>query len=487
MSRGAKEINSPNAFRSEVETLIRWAHDTTTIANMLGNAREYTISISVANGSADIAKLVEVYAKAFSPYKEIQSIMENILIAPTDRPGHYVYDIGKETLKRMDMAYLDKVFLDKNALTRNMKPVPMRYMPRSPMGLLETPQGEIFNCYKAPKWLDDIQKGRVTLAENPPLPEFFRTFLMHLCAGDLASVEFILDWMAISLQARNKTYLCLVGAQGIGKGMLCKLIQALHGDENSLDMMFASLMKQFNGMMADKTFILLDEISQITKAEDDKLKKQNDDLIEVERKGKESDAHVKNHSNIALASNHFDALRVDGKRPRRLSLPTLTTEKIQTVFNLQQIMTFHTDQARNTELAHFLMRRKYKEERISEPFESEQYRKILNASSVDWEKWFMDEFCKEYQGHVVSCRSAIEFACTKFRKANITNVKLSSLEEKFPGIFRIAKTDDYEEFTGDGALITPKGGKRVYAIAINELKNQKNYDTVETEDQDGRN
>jgi energy-coupling factor transporter ATP-binding protein EcfA2 len=480
MSKRAKEIDSPSEFQREVETLIRLTYDAETIKRIMNNPRQYLISRDIADGSAQIGALVDAYIRSFPNYGIIRGIVENMLIRPTNRTDCFIFDVEKEITEVKDYSFLSELITDKNALLRNQKNIKVIYDPNLNMGPLKQDGQEVFNNYKAPKWKDDLRKGRVTLEPISELPPEYSKFFQHLCDGDTESINYVLDWIAISLQTRNLTFLCLIGSQGIGKGVLCKIISALHGQRNSGNVLFESISKQFNAFMADKTFLLLDEVSQISREQNNKLKKQNDDVMEIEQKNKNSQTDIKNFINVAIASNHLDALRIEAN-DRRLSLPTLTEARLETILSIPQMKALYENEENLTKFAHYLLQRKYNPDYISYSFKSKQFARILNASTFDWEKWFIDEFCKEYAGRTISCRSAIEYANTKFRKANITTAKLTDLCGRFTGIYELIKTSEYEEFIGDGSLADSKGDKRVHSITIKDLTKQKNYELIEKE------
>jgi hypothetical protein len=128
------------------------------------------------------------------------------------------------------------------------------------------------------------------------------------------------------------------------------------------------------------------------------------------------------------------------------------------------------------------MTREYNYKYVSYPFRSDQTLKILQSSTLDWENYFLDEFCKDFADECISVKSIIEHLKHNFQKSFITQNTLESLSEKFPGIFSIKKRVDYKELeykesNGKENLIKPKGiEKRVYAINIEKLEKQLKID-----------
>jgi hypothetical protein len=232
-------------------------------------------------------------------------------------------------------------------------------------------------------------------------------------------------------------------------------------------------------MFYGKTFIYLDEVNKVTSEQADKLKKQNDDQIEIERKNVDAEV-LENYSNICISSNHLNSLRLEPK-DRRHSIVALTGVRLENVMADEDINRLTEDKELVSRFARYLYYRKYNPKNITFAFKSSRALEIMNATAQDWEKWFMDEFCKDNAGHTMKAKDVIEYARDNFRKATITISSLVGLSERFSGIFRVVKTDKYSNIDMTGVVKASSDSKRVFCVEINKLKEQAKYDIIEEE------
>jgi hypothetical protein len=210
------------------------------------------------------------------------------------------------------------------------------------------------------------------------------------------------------------------------------------------------------------------------------LKKQNDDEIEIEKKNVDSEV-VENYSNIYISSNHLDSLRIE-PGDRRYSIVSLTDKRLEHVFNETEINALTEDKTLVENFAYYLYHRPYNRKNITFAFKSSRALEIMNATALDWEKWFIDEFCKDNEGSTIKAKDIVEFARGEFTKSNITISALESLASRFSGIFKITKRSAYKEINVAGNIVMSKDEKRVFCVEINKLDKQAKYDIIETED-----
>jgi len=479
MTRAPKMISSPMALRREVELLAMQAYDIDSIISMLTSAALYMISVSA---TTDVPGSVKKICDEFAPYARIQEVLRCRLIMPPNRKDWFLLDEATSTIKLVKKDVLTQDFLNRQDYLRSSMAIPICYTPKKPTGLI-TENGETkLNKYKPPFW----KTGTYTVTE---VPELYMRFLRHLTANDEGSINYILDWMAYSVQPgpKNKTFITAIGAQGIGKGVLGKIIAALHGQENSSNLLFQSIRKQFNKQFADKTFIFLDEVIKATNDEINTLKKQEDDIIEIELKGVDSEV-VENHNNIYIASNNYDSLRLDPD-DRRHGIININKIKLQHVFSNKEIVSMSEDNKNIAALGSALMNRAPNPVNLVEGYKSSNAINILNSSAFDWEKFVIDDFCKDFAGKTITCRSATEYIGHKLprQKASISINTLKNVSKKFPRIFDIRRADVFSEFTTDFTVeglreVKNVNNKRLYCLVIEKLEDQPKYEVLTEDD-----
>lgn len=471
-------VGSANQLTKIVRNLVMNAHDIDSIVATLSQPTAYIIA---ANLSPALPELVTQICNDYAPYKRIQNVLRNELIIPNNRKDWFLFNPETQRYTTIKKENLQMDFVNKNDYLARSHVVSVTYSPNRNTGLYEDNGIEKFNKYMPPFW----KTGTYT-AE--PIPELLQRFLTHLTDADSDSINFILDWIAISLQPgrKNSTYLTAIGNQGVGKGLLAKIIEALHGEDNSSDLLFESIRKQFNKQFADKTFVFLDEVYKASNDEMNRLKKQNDSKMEVELKGIDSEV-VENHNNIYIASNNFDALRLEPD-DRRHSIINLTSKRLETAFSKIEMTQMYSDMGLIKQFANFLMTRTPAETSYTYAFKSKNAAKILESSAYEWEKFVIDEFCKDFAGHTISCRSAADYIGFKMpkHKTTITTNAIELLSRKFKNVFSVIKTDDYEIFSDsfDSTGLKTESGisKRLNCMAILPLNKQANYEIQTSDD-----
>lgn len=477
MAEKKRILSSHLDFRREVERSVGDAEDVDYIARKLCGT-SYIVSKNVAETPEQIMALTRKFCEEYAPYHRIQQTLQYKLIRPVSGEGWFLYNEDTHAMIKSSEAILKADFNRKEDYLRNSVNVILTYNPRKSNKLYEEDGNTYFNSYQPPFWKRDLH-FKQTPVQRSEMPELYTRFFNHLCGENSDSLNFLLDWIAISLQSRNRTFLCTIGEQGIGKGVLSKIISALHGSSNSTNVSFSTITKQFNGLFYGKTFIYLDEVNKVTSEQADKLKKQNDDQIEIERKNVESEV-FENYSNICISSNHLNSIHIE-PGDRRYSILSLTNKRLETIFTKDEMESMYDNKELLSQLAGALFYRKYDKKNESYAFKSSRALEIMNATAQDWEKWFIDEFCKDYEGEVIKAKDTIEYARDNFRKANISVSTLTGLSKKFDGIFKVLKTDSYKLIDMTGETRKTTDNKRVFCIQINPIAKQVKYDILEDE------
>lgn len=490
MSEKKKIISTPKQLEREVQKLCSNAHDIDFIFNLL-SSQSYNVSESAAFSKTELRDKVQEYCKEYEPYERIQLVIKNQLIMPLNKRNWFIWDEDSYKIYETKKENIISVFNSKYDYLKKSKEVKVVYLPKRKYGLTTHNDTLVFNSYKAPQWLEQLYRHDKPLPVVTEVPEIYHRFLMHLVAADDASYNYILDWLAISLQARNIAFLTTIGASGIGKGFLARIIDALHGHDHSVMVEFSTIQSNFNHLTSEKTFVYYNEANRMTEKDKARMKMQNEEKQRVEQKGVDAET-VKNYSNIYISSNNMDALQLDAK-DRRFSIVNLTETRLESVFTQEEIHSLAPEEGQTFEhlnqFGYYLMQRKYNPLHRQDSFKSEQTKRIKDAAAYDWEKWIIDDFCKDYAGRTITCRSVSEYMSTTFKKFTITEKALRLLSEKFSGVFKIAKTEIYEETAMVGnkpgfKISDNPNGKRLTCIKIKELDKQTNHEVREIEEND---
>jgi hypothetical protein len=246
-----------------------------------------------------------------------------------------------------------------------------------------------------PDWKLDYWYDRAAI-EPRDVPQMYMDFLNHLTDNRDNDVNYILDWLAISLQSRNFTYLVTVGNSGIGKGVLGKIMERLHGFHNSVSLGASSIKKQFNKQMYGKTLIYFNEIFDISGEVSEKVKLLNEEFQEIEKKGIDSEVH-RNYGNYYFSSNKYNSIKVD-EQQRRFSFVDLT-EKTYDYKAMNGEALLAPENIR--EFAHHLFTRKYNEYWLTKPYKSETSSFVMNSKMEIWQVYLSEEFSAKFKGEKI--------------------------------------------------------------------------------------
>ena len=302
-----------------------------------------------------------------------------------------------------------------------------------------------YNSYQPPLWKKDLfLDGKLEAKDS--LPEIYQLFLNQLLANHEESFEYLLDWLALSLQGRNMTILTAIGEEGIGKGILGEIMEDLHGKGNFIKVRDTVFKEKFNAPFENRTLVYVDEIKITDRTSLDRIKDVVNWQIEIEKKGIDPKS-VKNHASFYLSSNSFDAIPIDAGQ-RRFSIIQLTDTKLkdselgQNWPNIQLLV----DELRSSEnialLAMYLLNRKVDQKRMLEPFISERADDVKEAGLKDWEIWVVNSWCKYHINpykQVPLSELQTDIKDTFHLKNAPGRRLLEDLAKKYPDAFRVKK------------------------------------------------
>ena len=84
------------------------------------------------------------------------------------------------------------------------------------------------------------------------MPELFHRFFDHLSDGKESEYNYMVKWLANSIQDRNFCVLTAIGAPGIGKGVLGNIMLGLVGLSNFTKTDNKLISKDFNAQIKNK-------------------------------------------------------------------------------------------------------------------------------------------------------------------------------------------------------------------------------------------
>lgn len=260
---------------------------------------------------------------------------------------------------------------------------------------------ESFNKYVPPAWKQDywITGNEPPRAECPTIVmEFLKFFLSY----DEPSIEFALQWMSVSLRKRNLTYLTLLGSSGSGKGTISKLLEKVHGLQNSKQIKAEAINARFNSVFAGTTLLTINEITKLSPQQLDSIKLLNESTLTIENKGVDRIRQIDNHLNVIISSNNLDALRITSD-DRRFSLLNVSDEKLQTRF--PDLEAFQSElNADNTvaQFAAYLWHRPYDERNVYTAFKSQEKADVVQSMSLEaWQEEIERNLVDVFAGYSV--------------------------------------------------------------------------------------
>lgn len=367
-------------------------------------------------------------------------------IVMVDLADGHVHDIHLDTVK----AELSKNEFAEFCNSRQLRAY-FTYDPRLSAPLTTDRNGiYIYNTYRPPAWREDSYYRGAAIAHVKTLPALYAEFFEHLTAGAVESREYLLDWLATSLQGRNFTILTALGTEGIGKGTLGEIMKLMHGDSNFSEASDNIFKKQFNGKLEAKTLVYVDEIDLKTKESQDRIKAVVNEYIEIEKKGIDS-VTVRNHASFYISSNELDAIKLSAT-DRRYSVIELTDTPLKETPLIARVLEL-VDPANVAELGRYLYRRRVTHNMLS-PFRSRRFDEAKVAGLQDWEVWLLDEFVPKFAGGTPSLSDA---QAALVESGTLRNPpgrrKFEALSKKYPDMFKMKQS---QRHAAERVLVIPK-------------------------------
>lgn len=390
--------------------------------------------------SNDIQSIVFEQVNNFPNYDFIQQIMRSKIVQEINSKTDYLIDprtrkaeiVTKERIKDVLHPKLD--ISDKYIVCR------FKYDPFRPQQIYKDPNGNWFyNLYQPPVWQEEYfySDGSVPIEPETELPEIYDRFFTHLVAGDAASYQYTLDWMANALQKRNFCILTTIGVPGAGKGTLGEIMKNVVGESNFIETGNRILAERFNSQIKHRRIVSCDEFSVKDQKEEERLKVLVNNFLEIEAKGKDAEV-INNHASFYFSSNNMDSLRLPSD-DRRFSIVNLTDQRLTTVFDVKEIKAL-TDKDNIEKLARYLYYRPIDDDKMLQVFKSDRTEEVRAATLFAWHDWFLDEFAPQNAGKRLKVQEVSDLVEMQFgSKVKPGRGALQKLEKMYPSKFKIRK------------------------------------------------
>ena len=377
-----------------------------------------------------------VNEKNDSEFRLAQKIMRSNLFTNMREKGQLIFmdDPFHPEIKQIEKAQLRNV-LDKDAMKDLViRPCEFVYDPFKRERVYEGDDLiSYFNNYEPPTWMVDEYGQYKEVERVDKMPELFHRFFIHLSNGKESEYNYIIKWLANSIQDRNFCVLTAIGAPGIGKGVLGNIMLGLVGLSNFTKTDNKLISKDFNAQIRNKRLVFCDEINIKKTNHMNKFKDLVNDKIEIEGKGKDAKLDD-NYASIYVASNNLDSLYIP-ENDRRFSVIELTNNRLDSKFTVEEIE--QLNELKNIEeLAKYLYHYEVDKDEMLKVHRSQRLEDIKLSTLTDAQEWFLEDYAVEKKGQVIDLTIVQEAFREKEFKA-LSRSELSKLQERFSTIFKI--------------------------------------------------
>ena len=377
-----------------------------------------------------------VNEKNDSEFRLAQKIMRSNLFTNMREKGQLIFmdDPFHPEIKQIEKAQLRNV-LDKDAMKDLViRPCEFVYDPFKRERVYEGDDLiSYFNNYEPPTWMVDEYGQYKEVERVDKMPELFHRFFIHLSNGKESEYNYMVKWLANSIQDRNFCVLTAIGAPGIGKGVLGNIMLGLVGLSNFTKTDNKLISKDFNAQIRNKRLVFCDEINIKKTNHMNKFKDLVNDKIEIEGKGKDAKLDD-NYASIYVASNNLDSLYIP-ENDRRFSVIELTNNRLDSNFTVEEIE--QLNELKNIEeLAKNLNTYEVDKDEMLKVHRSQRLEDIKLSTLTDAQEWFLEDYAVEKKGQVIDLTIVQEAFREKEFKA-LSRSELSKLQERFSTIFKI--------------------------------------------------
>ena len=377
-----------------------------------------------------------VNEKNDSEFRLAQKIMRSNLFTNMREKGQLIFmdDPFHPEIKQIEKAQLRNV-LDKDAMKDLViRPCEFVYDPFKRERVYEGDDLiSYFNNYEPPTWMVDEYGQYKEVERVDKMPELFHRFFIHLSNGKESEYNYMVKWLANSIQDRNFCVLTAIGAPGIGKGVLGNIMLGLVGLSNFTKTDNKLISKDFNAQIRNKRLVFCDEINIKKTNHMNKFKDLVNDKIEIEGKGKDAKLDD-NHASIYVASNNLDSLYIP-ENDRRFSVIELTNNRLDSQFTVEEIEQLN-DLKNIEELGKYLYHYEVDKDEMLKVHRSQRLEDIKLSTLTDAQEWFLEDYAVEKKGQVIDL-SIVQDAFREKEFKALSRSELTRLQERFSSIFKI--------------------------------------------------
>ena len=377
-----------------------------------------------------------VNEKNDSEFRLAQKIMRSNLFTNMREKGQLIFmdDPFHPEIKQIEKAQLRNV-LDKDAMKDLViRPCEFVYDPFKRERVYEGDDLiSYFNNYEPPSWMVDEYGQYKEVERVDKMPELFHRFFIHLSNGKESEYNYMVKWLANSIQDRNFCVLTAIGAPGIGKGVLGNIMLGLVGLSNFTKTDNKLISKDFNAQIRNKRLVFCDEINIKKTNHMNKFKDLVNDKIEIEGKGKDAKLDD-NHASIYIASNNLDSLYIP-ENDRRFSVVELTNNRLDSKFTVKEIEQL-CDLKNIEEFAKYLYHYEVDQAEMLKVHRSQRLEDIKLSTLSDAQEWFLEDYAVEKKGQIIDL-SIVQDAFREKEFKALSRSELTRLQERFSSIFKI--------------------------------------------------
>ena len=160
--------------------------------------------------------------------------------------------------------------------------------------------------------LNTWQPLNITACQGDPGP--FLDLVACIFDGAPIAIEFFLNAIASLIQAPTKKWafmILIIGAQGVGKSILCEMIAELIGRRNTAFPTVEAIKGNFTGWLLNAQLVVVHELEKMSRDVGTRLKHWiTSDSLLINAKNV-PEFYIKNYANIIACSNHSDIAHLD--------------------------------------------------------------------------------------------------------------------------------------------------------------------------------
>ena len=396
-------------------------------------------------------------------FELMQNIVTSKLAVNKQNDDNLIYFFNKSTRKEdfIKSSKLNQMFT-KFDFSSKVHFCDFEYNPEQFSKFFKVDGIQKYNLFNPPFWMSDYFYDNQEIPKSE-LPEVYDRYLKHFTNHHKESYEYVLDWMANSLKARNQCILTAIGNQGTGKGVLGEIMRRLWCSDAEFNGKYMSqnfdskkgsdFKKEFNGFLENKKVFYIDEIIINNVDQEDRVKVLVNDFIDIEKKGEDSKT-IRNYASIYCSSNNMDAIRLRAD-DRRFSVVEMSSSNLLTVFTDKEIKEKVLSVENIRKLGQFLWHRVIDAKKMTKVFVTERTKQVREASLREWEEFFIEDMCQNHAGERLRVTEVSDEIENNFgSKFRPSKAALKKLEELYPDKFKIHKPSA-KEF---------KDGRRVYVV-----------------------